>query len=122
MRVDRLVGQQLGGLVVDRQFSPSTLPETGAGQGAVLALEIVNARTALLGTTQLLDAVALDRYSFTRDAYLQRRLDLVFDGAPPLDDIYDTDDDGGDAQPPAAAPTVPVTPGAAASAPPAAGR
>ena len=37
-----------------------------------------------LDATQLLDAVALDRYSFLRQAYLSRRLDQVYDGAPPM--------------------------------------
>ena len=36
-----------------------------------------------LAATQLLDEIALDRYSFVRDAYLSRRRSLVFDGDPP---------------------------------------
>src|SRR5690606_5453934 len=32
---------------------------------------------------KILDTAALDRYSFIRDAYLQRRRNLVFDGNPP---------------------------------------
>jgi phospholipid-binding lipoprotein MlaA len=32
-------------------------------------------RAELLGATRLLDEVALDKYSFLRDAYLSRRLD-----------------------------------------------
>jgi phospholipid-binding lipoprotein MlaA len=31
----------------------------------------------------LLDTIALDKYSFVRDAYLARRLRMVFDGNPP---------------------------------------
>jgi phospholipid-binding lipoprotein MlaA len=33
----------------------------------------------------------LDKYSFTRDAYLQRRQSLVFDGNPPRDNGADID-------------------------------
>jgi phospholipid-binding lipoprotein MlaA len=33
----------------------------------------------------MLDSIALDKYSFVRDAYLARRLRLVFDGNPPED-------------------------------------
>ena len=35
----------------------------------------------------MLDDIALDKYNFVRDAYLQRRRSLVFDGdEPPPDD------------------------------------
>ncbi|MBZ8138567.1 ABC transporter [Rubrivivax gelatinosus] len=80
------------GWPVDRLFAPSRLPETDAGTYAVLATELLQARSDLLDTTQLLDQVALDRYSFVRDAYLSRRLDQVYDGAPPLEDYGDEGD------------------------------
>ncbi len=90
------------GLVVDRQSSASSLPAKSADQAAVTLLEVVNLRAGLLTTTSLLDQVALDKYSFTRDAYLSRRRDQVFDGAPPMD-IFD-DQDYGDETPAAPAP------------------
>ena len=37
----------------------------------------------LLGLSASLDEVALDKYSFTRDAFLQRRRNAVYDGEPP---------------------------------------
>ncbi len=74
---------------VDRQLSPSTLVATESGRYAVTALELINTRTNLLQTTALLDQVALDRYSFLRDAYLARRLDQIYDGAPPLENFDD---------------------------------
>jgi hypothetical protein len=55
----------------------------------VTALELVNLRANLLSTTQLLDQVALDRYSFVRDAYLARRRDALYDGAPPMETFDD---------------------------------
>lgn len=65
-------------------------PEQWAGSGAVrtggAALRVVSQRARLLGATDLLDDVALDKYSFVRDAYLQRRLSLVYDGNPPQQD------------------------------------
>lgn len=86
-----------GGFIVDRAaWSASRLPETDAGGYAVTALELVNTRAGLLTTTQLVGDVALDRYSFIRDAYLSRRLDQVYDGAPPLEDF----DTSGDEDPP----------------------
>lgn len=47
------------------------------------ALEIINLRANLLEATNALDEAALDPYSFTREAYLQRRNFLIHDGAPP---------------------------------------
>lgn len=52
----------------------------------VSVLKVVNTRANLLGASQLLDEVALDRYSFLRDAYLARRRSQVYDGNPPDDD------------------------------------
>ncbi len=76
------------GLLVDRQFSPSSLPTTDAGTYAVTAVEVVSLRASLLDATRMLDQVALDRYSFLRDAYLQRRRDAQYDGAPPFEDEF----------------------------------
>lgn len=50
---------------------------------SITALEVIDARATLLNATGLLDSVALDRYSFVRDAYVQRRQSLVWDGNPP---------------------------------------
>ena len=36
-------------------------------------LRIINTRANLLGTTSVIETAVLDRYSFTRDAYLQLR-------------------------------------------------
>ena len=46
-------------------------------------VQIVDTRAQLLGVDQLLDTIALDKYSFVRDAFLTRRLNLVWDGNPP---------------------------------------
>jgi ABC-type transporter lipoprotein component MlaA len=46
-------------------------------------LGALNGRSQLLSATKALDAIALDRYSFVRDAFLARRLSLVHDGNPP---------------------------------------
>ena len=68
---------------LDRSVSPSLVIRGGEGQGGILALQLVNARASLLGAGRLVDDIALDKYSFLRDAYLQRRRSLVFDGDPP---------------------------------------
>jgi len=43
----------------------------------------VDIRAQVAGTGALVDTAALDRYLFIRNAYLQRRRYLVFDGKPP---------------------------------------
>ncbi len=45
-------------------------------------LRAVDARAELLGASSLLEDVALDRYQFLRDAYLQRRAWRIRDGEP----------------------------------------
>lgn len=94
------------GLVADAQASAEMLVFSHAGdRAAATVLDVVHRRSTLLGATQLLGEVSLDRYQFVRDAYLQRRRNLVYDGnPPPQDDGFDYDEDDGTPAPPAAAP------------------
>lgn len=55
-------------------------------RNSIKLLDLVDTRTSLLSVTDALGEVALDPYSFTREAYLQRRANAVFDGNPPEDD------------------------------------
>lgn len=67
-------------------LSSRTSPEYTDDQAvanAGLLLGVVHARAGLLGASKLLDQIALDRYTFLRDAYLARRRNLVYDGNPP---------------------------------------
>ncbi len=98
------------GTLLDRQAGPSTLPPTTGGQLAVTGIEVVNTRANLLGAGALLDKVALDKYSFLRDAYLSSRRNALFDGAPPMESF---DDDPGDDSKPMPAPG--AKPGSAAT-------
>lgn len=66
---------------LDTQLTSGTSATLG-----VSVLKVVNTRANLLGASQLLDQIALDRYSFIRDAYLARRRSQVYDGNPPDDD------------------------------------
>jgi phospholipid-binding lipoprotein MlaA len=72
-------------LPVDRKASPSKLAEDTAGALGITALQVVSVRAGLLSASAMLDDVALDKYSFMRDAYLARRRNQVFDGNPPED-------------------------------------
>lgn len=54
------------------------------------AVKTIDTRASLLRAEKILDEAALDRYSFIREAYLQRRLNLVHDGNPPQQEaIFD---------------------------------
>jgi phospholipid-binding lipoprotein MlaA len=46
-------------------------------------LRLINVRADLLEAGRILEQAALDKYTFQRDAYLQRRRNLVYDGRPP---------------------------------------
>lgn len=47
-------------------------------------LRAVDTRAGLLPAEKIMEGAALDKYSFIRDGYLQRRNNLVYDGNPPL--------------------------------------
>jgi phospholipid-binding lipoprotein MlaA len=49
----------------------------------VFGTRIVNVRANLLEAERVFDQAALDRYAFLRDAYLQRRRNLILDGNIP---------------------------------------
>jgi phospholipid-binding lipoprotein MlaA len=51
------------------------------------ALSVVDARYKLLKASRIVDQAALDEYSFVRDAYLQYRKNLIYDGNPPEEDL-----------------------------------
>ncbi len=55
-------------------------------------IDAVDTRARLLGAGRVLGIAALDPYIFVRDAYLQRRENLVYDGNPP-DDLWDDEDE-----------------------------
>ena len=46
-------------------------------RNSLITLRLVDVRANLLNAGRLLDAAALDKYSFTREAYLQRRRGLI---------------------------------------------
>ena len=60
-------------------------------------LNSVNRRANLLSESEIRDEAAIEPYIFTREAYLQKRQHLIYDGELPLegyDDIFE--DDNGD--------------------------
>lgn len=83
------------GLYVDySQFDPTfNLVEDTAARNAMFAVDVIDTRASLLSASRLLEIAALDPYAFTREAYLQRRQYLVYDGNPPLEELEEFDDD-----------------------------
>lgn len=60
-------------------------------RNTLTATRIVNARANLLKQEGLLEEAALDKYTFLRDAYLQHRRNLVYDGNPPEEPMIEED-------------------------------
>ncbi len=96
-------GVPSGPYVVLPLFGPSTVRDTSvlpvelsadfvtkhdvvAERNVASATRLVDKRASLLQTTDLLSGAAIDKYSFTRDSYLQYRRNQVYDGNPPDDE------------------------------------
>ena len=52
-------------------------------RNSLLTVRTLEARANLLRLSSVVEEAALDRYSFTRDVFLQRRRSAVYDGEPP---------------------------------------
>ena len=61
-------------------------------RNSLYATRAISNRANLLDASSVVDQAALDRYSFVRDAWLQRRRNLVYDGNPPRE-RDDSDDE-----------------------------
>lgn len=91
------------GFVVDRYGEPLQSFLKDKDYWIATGVRVVSLREAVLDATRNADKAALDRYLFYRDAYLQRRRFLIYDGNPPdQDDAYPSDN--------AADPSAPVSP------------
>ena len=85
-------------LTIDRQGDLSRQSASSAKRDLTLALKLVDTRESLLKIIDALKEASLDPYTFTRDAYLQKRRNDQFDGNPPMqgdDDDPDEAQDGG---------------------------
>lgn len=71
--------------VTSMTFSATTLIDGVREDNLARLLNVVSTRAAYLSATDLLDSVALDKYAFTRDAYLQRRQSLIDQGRTPAE-------------------------------------
>jgi phospholipid-binding lipoprotein MlaA len=84
------------GDIPDAYLSPLAYIKPVSARFYLMGARLIDTRAALLDVTNLIEQTALDRYQFTRDAYLQRRLSLQYEGNPPL---APEEDESGDAGP-----------------------
>lgn len=71
------------GLVADAYVNPLYDVEPDDDRLALVVVDLIDTRAGLLSASTILEEAALDPYLFVRDAYLQRRQNLVYDGNPP---------------------------------------
>ena len=77
------VRDSVGRFTVDRYTSYSPYVDHKRTSYSATAVELINGRAGFLSAGDALDAASTDKYAFLRDAYLQRRLNQVHDGAVP---------------------------------------
>jgi phospholipid-binding lipoprotein MlaA len=75
------------GTAVDWTVSPLSEVRPIDLRNTLYGLYLVNTRSELLDATRILEEAALDKYVFQRDAYLQRRRSLIYDGRPPREKL-----------------------------------
>lgn len=100
--------------VPDAYLNPANYIEDEPTRWSLFGLGIVNTRANLLKAMNILDEAAIDKYTFTRNALLQRRLKQVYDGEVPAQSLKDHLEDIDDPEPDA-----PAAPAPADKAPPA---
>jgi len=71
------------GWVGDAYTWPVAYVDPHRTRNQLILLRYISLRADLLAASKVLEAAALDPYEFMRDAYLQRRRNLVYDGRPP---------------------------------------
>jgi phospholipid-binding lipoprotein MlaA len=59
-------------------------------RNTITGVRVIDQRSKYLSSSNLLEEAAFDKYTFVRDAYIQRRRNRIYDGNPPL---IDEDDD-----------------------------
>ncbi|HRE18211.1 MAG TPA: VacJ family lipoprotein [Rhodocyclaceae bacterium] len=74
------------GLVVDMATDPVNHIQATATRNSAVVVRFVDVRASLLPSDKVVEEAALDKYSYIRDAYLQRRRSQIYDGRPPRQD------------------------------------
>jgi len=80
-------GRDSVGRVADWYTDPMTHMNDEAWRWRLRGLQLVDTRAGLLNASRVLEGASLDPYAFVRDAFLQRRQSLVYDGNPPEEEF-----------------------------------
>lgn len=83
-----------GGMVVDAFGYPANTIDDVRWRNSLYALRVVNRRADLLKAGDVLDSVALDKYSLVRDVYLRSRIGGAASGGEGRLENYDDDNAG----------------------------
>ena len=75
------------GLAGDYYTDPVNYIEGPGASNAFHIVRVIDNRANLLSAEKVLEEATDDEYAFVRDAYLQRRQNLVYDGNPPEEDF-----------------------------------
>lgn len=78
-------GRDVVGRLVDYKADIVGYIDPTRSRNQLWGTRVVNRRSELLDASNVLQTAALDPYEFVRDAYLQRRRNLIYDGSPPPD-------------------------------------
>lgn len=97
----------LSTLLVDWRGYPIWYINDVAVRNSLIVFRFIDARANLLDISQLAEEAALDHYAYVRDAYLQRRRSLIYDGNPPPEAEPDKGSESGASTGPAHAETDP---------------
>jgi phospholipid-binding lipoprotein MlaA len=92
-------------LPIERKGDPLHLLDPANTRNSLYVLRIVDGRANLLRVGSLIEGAALDKYSFTRDAHLQRRRAAILEGREAESEGSEPRADGT----PAAAPSAPAS-------------
>ncbi len=80
------------GLYIDNKTDVNQQLKDTAAKNTLTLLRLTDKRERYLSLSDAVKQASLDPYTFTRDAYLQKRLNDIYDGNPPmLDDFEDPD-------------------------------
>lgn len=78
--------RDLAGWAVDTSVDPVSFVNPESVRVGASVVRFVDIRAGLLPADRIIEEAALDKYAYIRDAYLQRRNNLIHDGRPPRTD------------------------------------
>lgn len=77
------------GWLVDNFYDPVRRVDNIPLRNSLAGIRLIDTRASLLPSDKVVDEAAFDRYNYIRDAYLQHRRNMIFDGNPPRERFDD---------------------------------